>query len=202
MNRGKGDGKGKGLVTPHGTLQGYMELLFMETELLFGNDSATRKLWGGGTDAAQGGRVGAGKTGFHAGSLVLKPAPVQEHTPVLICLRVLIVCVFLFGRPQCAVFPALFVCRNMAELNVDDPSFWFDDGLAARDEDEAIVDECYEAATDALNYAGSISEGDSDTNRVGLCDDQPEFCDDQQGPVNTEIGTMRPRARLHVLILD
>ena len=80
------------------------------------------------------------------------------------------------------MFPALFVCRNMAELNVEDPSFWFDD---VGDEDEAIVDECYEAATDALGYAGSISEGDSDTNRV-------ELCDDQHGPVGTEIGTMRP----------
>ena len=100
------------------------------------------------------------------------------------------------------MFPALFVCRNMAELNVDDPSFWFDDVLAARDEDEAIVDECYEAATDASDYAGSISEGDSDTNRVELCDDQPELCDDQQGPIGTEVGTMRPRAQLRVLILD
>ena len=45
----------------------------------------------------------------------------------------------------------------MAELNVDDPSFWFNDVLAARDEDEAIVDECYEAATDVSDYAGSIS---------------------------------------------
>ena len=32
--------------------------------------------------------------------------------------------------------------------------FWFNDVLAARDEDEAIVDECYEAATDASDYAG------------------------------------------------
>ena len=61
-------------------------------------------------------------------------------------------CVFLLGRPRCAVFPALFVCRNMAELNLDDPSFWFNDVLA---EDEAIVD--------ASDYAGSISVGDSDT---------------------------------------
>ena len=61
------------------------------------------------------------------------------------------------------MFPALFVCRNMADWNVDDPSFWFNDVLAARDEGEAIVDECYEAATDASDYAGSISEGDSDT---------------------------------------
>ena len=99
------------------------------------------------------------------------------------------------------MFPALFVCRNMAELNVEDPSFWFDDVLAARDEDEAIVDECYEAATDALGYAGSISEGDSDTDRVELCDDQHEFCDDQHGPVGAEIGTMQPQARLRVLIL-
>ena len=68
----------------------------------------------------------------------------------------------------------------MAELNVDDPSFWFNDVLAARDEDEAIVDECYEAATDASDYAGSISEGDSDPDHVELCDDQPEFCDDQR----------------------
>ena len=64
------------------------------------------------------------------------------------------------------------------------------------------MDECYEAATHALDYAGSISEGDSDTNRVELCDDQPKFCDDQHGLVGTEIGTMRPRARLRVLILD
>ena len=42
------------------------------------------------------------------------------------------------------------------------------------DEDEAIVDECYEAATDASDYAGSISEGDSDTDHVELCGDQPE----------------------------
>ena len=78
------------------------------------------------------------------------------------------------------MFPAPFVCINMAELNVDDPSFWFNDVLAARDEDEAIVDECYEAATDASDYAGSISEGDSDPDHVELCDDQPEFCDDQR----------------------
>ena len=44
----------------------------------------------------------------------------------------------------------------------------------------AIVDECYEAATDASDYAGSISEGDSDPVYVELCDDQPEFCDDQR----------------------
>ena len=100
------------------------------------------------------------------------------------------------------MFPALLFCRNMAELNVDNPSFWFDDVLAARDEDETIVDECYETATDALGYAGSISEGDSDTNQVELCDDQPAFCDDQHGLVGTEIGTMRPRAWLCVLILD
>ena len=68
----------------------------------------------------------------------------------------------------------------MAKLNVDDPSFWFDDVLAAKDEDEAIVDECYEAATHASDYAGSISEGNSDTNRLELCDDQPEFFDDQR----------------------
>ena len=49
------------------------------------------------------------------------PPPVQEHARVLIYLRVLIFCVFLFLRPWCAVFPAPFVCRNMAELNVDDP---------------------------------------------------------------------------------
>ena len=30
------------------------------------------------------------------------------------------------------MFTALFVCRNLAELNVDDPSFWFDDVLATR----------------------------------------------------------------------
>jgi len=110
----------------------------------------------------------------------VNPPPVQEHARVLIYLRVLIFCVFLFLRPWCAVFPAPFVCRNMAELNVDDPSFWFNDVLAARDEDEAIVDECYEAATDASDYAGSISEGDSDPDHVELCDDQPEFCDDQR----------------------
>ena len=63
-----------------------------------------------------------------------------------IYLHVLIFSVFLFG-------PAPFVCRNMAELNVDDPSFWFNDVLAARDEDEAIVVDCYEAATDASDYA-------------------------------------------------
>ena len=43
----------------------------------------------------------------------------------------------------------------MAELNVDDPSFWFNDVLAARDEDEAIVDECYEAATDRVKIRNS-----------------------------------------------
>ena len=68
-------------------------------------------------------------------------------------------CVFLFGRPRCALFPAPFVCRNMAELNIDDPSFWFNDVLAARDEDEAIVDDCYEAATNASDYVSSISGG-------------------------------------------
>ena len=59
------------------------------------------------------------------------------------------------------MFPALLVCRNMADWNVDNPSFWFNDVLAARDEDEAIVHECCEAATDASDYAGSIGEGDS-----------------------------------------
>ena len=96
----------------------------------------------------------------------VNPPPVQERARVLIFLRVLIFCVFLFVRPPCAVFPVLFVCRNMADWNVDDPSFWFNDVLAARDEDEAIVDECYEAATDASDYAGSISEGGSDSDHV------------------------------------
>ena len=68
----------------------------------------------------------------------------------------------------------------MAHCNVDDPFFWFNDVLAARDEDEAIVDECYEAAMDASDYAGSISEGDCDIDHVELCGDQPEFCDDQR----------------------
>ena len=71
-----------------------------------------------------------------------KPCPpVQEHAHVLIYLRVLIFCVFLFVRPPCAVFPALFVCRNM-DWNVDDPSFWFNDVLAARDEDEVVLCLC------------------------------------------------------------
>ena len=32
---------------------------------------------------------------------------------------------------------------------------------------KAIVDDCYEAATDASDYAGSISGGDSDNDQVG-----------------------------------
>ena len=54
----------------------------------------------------------------------------------------------------------------MAELNVHDLSFWFDDVVAAGDEEEAIVDDCYEAATVASDYAGSISECDSDNDHV------------------------------------
>ena len=59
-------------------------------------------------------------------------SPVQEHTRVLTFLRVLVWCVFLFGRTPCAVFPALSVFINMAESNVRDPSLWFDDVVAAR----------------------------------------------------------------------
>ena len=110
----------------------------------------------------------------------------------------LFICVFLFVRPPCAVFPALFVCRNMADWNVDDPSFWFNDVLAARDEDEAIVDECYEAATDASDYAGSSSEGDR-----GMHQGKNEkFLVCQQGPIGDEIGTLGVRAWVRVLILD
>ena len=47
---------------------------------------------------------------------------------------------FLFAFSY-ALFPALSVCRNMAELNVHDPSFWFEDVVAARDEDEVNYDE-------------------------------------------------------------
>ena len=73
-------------------------------------------------------------------------------------------------------------------------------------EDEAIVDECYEAATDASSYAGTISEGDSDTDHVELCGDQPhqrgfEFFEglgaevvevpEYVPPNEVEIGTLR-----------
>ena len=85
--------------------------------------------------------------------------PLQEHACVFICLRVLIFLrVLISENPMCR-FPALFVCRNMAELNVDDPSFWFDDVLAARDEDEAIVDECYEAARVKIKNSWYASGG-------------------------------------------
>ena len=59
------------------------------------------------------------------------------------------------------MFPALSVFSNIAQLNVLDPSFWLNNVVAARDEDEAIVDDCYEAATDASDYAGSVNGGDS-----------------------------------------
>ena len=64
------------------------------------------------------------------------PPPVIEHA------RVLIFFVFLFFRCSYlddppAVFPALSVFINMAQPKVLHPSFWLDDVVAARDEDEA-----------------------------------------------------------------
>ena len=93
----------------------------------------------------------------------------------------LLFCVFLFGvcsyledpPPSCAVFLALSVFRNIAELIIHDASLWLE---AARDEDETIVDDCYEAATDASDYAGGLSEGDNhhvEHNPTEICDDQP-----------------------------
>ena len=55
--------------------------------------------------------------------------------------------------------------------------------MAARDEDEAIVDDCYEAATDASDFAGSISGGDSDNDHV----DPMEFYDGQPGSEVVEV---------------
>ena len=60
------------------------------------------------------------------------PPPLQEHARVLVFF-----CVFLFlacsnlEDPH-AVFPALSVFSNMAQLNVLDPSFWFEDIVAAK----------------------------------------------------------------------
>ena len=58
----------------------------------------------------------------------------------------------------------------------------FDDAVAARDGDEAIVDDCYEAATNAPDYAGSVSGGDSDNDHDNHDEHSPpEFYDDQPG---------------------
>ena len=156
--------------------------------------------------------VGDGKRG---GGFRPKPLPRIRTRTCSDLFAVVIFCVFLFGRPQCAVFPVPFVYRNMAELNVDDPSLWFNDVLAARDKDEAIVDNCYEAATDASDYAGPISGDDSD-DQPEFCNDQPEQADRCRNPPSTpgvtrgctvqkkgaEIGTLGPWAWLHVLILN
>ena len=57
----------------------------------------------------------------------------------------------------------------------------FDDDTAG-DEDEAIVDDCYEAATDASDYAGSVSGGDRDNDHDDHDEHSPpEFYDDQPG---------------------
>ena len=102
-------------------------------------------------------------------------------------LCILIWRVFLCGRPACAVFLALSVFRNMAERNVHDPLLRFEDVMAAGDEDEAIVDDCYEAATNASDYAGSISGVTVTTTKLNTTQLQ------------------QPRSRLdglHVLILE
>ena len=52
--------------------------------------------------------------------------------------------------------------------------------LRLPDEDEAIVDDCYEAATDASDYAGSVSGGDRDNDHDEHS--PPEFYDDSMIP--------------------
>ena len=58
---------------------------------------------------------------------------------------------FTFGTY--AMFMAIFVFRNMAKVNAHH-RFWFEDVMAARDEDEANVDDWYEAATCVSHHKG------------------------------------------------
>ena len=48
----------------------------------------------------------------------------------------------LIWKTPIVVFPALSIFRNVAHLNGLRPSFWVDDVVATKDEDEAIAHDC------------------------------------------------------------
>ena len=113
--------------------------------------------------------------GRHEHRVKPPPPPLYKSMRMFLFFSVFLffVCSYL-EDPLCSV-PALSVYRNVAQANVVGPSFWFDHIVAARDEDEAIADDCYEASVRLKNKIPGMPAG------AGRCR-------------NWDPGTLRPAA--------
>ena len=83
------------------------------------------------------------------GEGVLNPPPIISKR-LLIFIRLLIIFACLYLEHP------LFPRRKMALLDTNDPHLFYDDIAAAREEDEAVAEDFYEAATD-VEDTGSVS---------------------------------------------
>ena len=97
------------------------------------------------------GRLG-GQNGKEQSSRILgnnPPPPDYKQALAYIYSLAYNFCLLIFGTP-------LFPRKKMALLDTNDPHLFYDDIAAAREEDEAVAEDFYEAATD-VEDTGSVS---------------------------------------------